>query len=201
MADRPRLPTKRFKSSKIRVHTKSARGRTIKRNVAVKISKFSHTPTLSEPRSAVIEDNLEEPSCDPDIEINNEKPSGLSKYHLRRVKEYSSWEAIRESLLQTRVEEEAFSCATVCIECATNIAVCRCVECGPRQFFCHDCAKLVHEKRHYFHVLETYKVFMFFILYKFCFINFALLYIFQYGKNQPARATIIDYVYFNKLNI
>ena len=92
MADRPRPQTKRFKST---------RGRTIKRNVAVKISKFSHTPTLSEPRSPVIEDNLEEPSCDPEVEINGEKPSALSKYHLRRVKEYSSWEAIRESLLQT----------------------------------------------------------------------------------------------------
>ena len=85
----------------------------------MKINKFCRTATSSEPRSPVIEDNLEEQSCDPDcsyeVEINSEKPSGLSKHHLRRVKEYNSWEGIRESLLQTRVEEEAFSCETACV--------------------------------------------------------------------------------------
>ena len=185
MADRTRPQTKRFKSSKIRVNTKSTRSRTIKRNVVVKINKFCRTTTSSEPRSPVIEDNLEEPSCDPDcsyeVEINSEKPSGLSKHHLRRVKEYNSWEGIRESLLQTRVEEEAFSCETVCIECNTNYAVCRCVECGPRQFFCHDCAKLVHEKRNYFHLLETYKVFKCF-LYCFGYIIQVLLHYYIYIK-------------------
>ena len=88
MADRGRLPTKRFKSLKIRIHTKFTRGRTIKRSAIVKINKFSRTPTLSEPRSPVTEDNLEEPSCECEVEINNsEKPSGLSKHHLSRVKE------------------------------------------------------------------------------------------------------------------
>ena len=47
----------------------------------MKINKFCRTATSSEPRSPVIEDNLEEPSCDPDcsyeVEINSEKPSGL----------------------------------------------------------------------------------------------------------------------------
>ena len=65
MADRTRPQTKRFKSSKIRVNTKSTRGRTIKRNVVVKVNKFCRTAALSGPRSPVIEDNLEEPSCDP----------------------------------------------------------------------------------------------------------------------------------------
>lgn len=165
MADRTRPPAKRFKSCKVRVHTKSTRGRTIKRNVVVKVNNVCRKATLSQPRSPCIEDmELEEPCCDPcGYEVENEKPTRLSKHHLRRVKEFNSWEGIRESLLQTRVEEEAFSCETACIECNTNTAVCRCMECGPRQFFCHDCVKLLHENRNYFHLLETYKVFKCFL--------------------------------------
>ncbi|XP_028409444.1 uncharacterized protein LOC114532053 [Dendronephthya gigantea] len=83
--------------------------------------------------------------------------SGLSRYHLRRVKEYHSWEDVRGSFLQARIEEEAFCDESICIECYNNFAVCRCVDCGPRQLFCINCAKTIHEQRNVFHLLEIFK--------------------------------------------
>ena len=187
MADRPRPATKRFKSSKIRVHTKSTRGRTIKRNVAVKISKFSHTPTLSEPRSPVIEDNLEEPSCDSVVEINSEKPFALSKYHRRRVKEYSSWEAIRESLLQLALKKKRFP-ARLCASNALPILLFVDVWSVARDSSFARIAQSWFMKRE---TTFTFSRDTRFLCFLYC-ISFALLYIFKYGKNQPARATIID---------
>jgi hypothetical protein len=47
------------------VNTKSTWDRTLKRNVVVKINKFCPIEILSEPCYPVIENNVEEPSCDP----------------------------------------------------------------------------------------------------------------------------------------
>ena len=61
---------------------------------------------------------------------------------------------MREALLQARIEHEAFSGETNCVECQANLAVCRCQDCGPRQLFCLDCAKQLHEHEIIFAVLK-----------------------------------------------
>ena len=163
MADR----AKRFKPCKIRVRTKSTKGRTITKIVRVKAANYnrldnSNVTSLGVESFVFMEESFDSTCSSPNpssYEVpKNEKPGGLSKHHLRRVKEYNSWEVSRESLLQARIEEEAFSNGTVCIECHVNIAVCRCVDCGSRQYLCMDCAKVIHEKRNHFHLLEIYQV-------------------------------------------
>ena len=53
-------------------------------------------------------------------EGNDAETHQLSKHHQRRAKEFSNWEAIRESLLKARVEEEVISSFT-CFTCANPL--------------------------------------------------------------------------------
>ena len=162
MADDGRAP-KRFRPCKVCVSTKGTKGRRIVKSVPVKVNKYcrvSNKPVDSscEAESDSLSLATEEISIDKDI-VENKTAAQLSKHHLRRVKEYNSWEDIRKGLLQARIEEEAFSCETIkCVECLESLAICRCQDCGPRQMFCLDCAKQLHEKRNYFHSLEIFKV-------------------------------------------
>ena len=169
MADRGHR-AKRFKACKVRVHTQSTRGKKTTRSVRVKATTY-HRPERTDIGSlASLEESNTQSSmwCRLDTtissqrqELESEEPKldnqgGLSKHHQRRVKEESL--IVRESLLKARIEEEAFSMASqTCVTCAIP-AICRCVDCGPRQYFCLDCAKMLHNERNYFHILETYKV-------------------------------------------
>ena len=154
---------KRFKPCKVRVNTKDTKGRTITRRVPLKINSYSLISSnlvSSSGESVCGADSLsfttEEPSASQDVGVGGS--AQLSRHHLRRVKEYNSWEVMREALLQARIEEEAFSGEANCVECQGNLAVCRCQDCGPRQLFCLDCAKKLHATRNYFHCLEIFQV-------------------------------------------
>ena len=150
---------KRFKPCKVRVNTKGTKGRTITRRVPLKVNHYSSNSVVSSSGESVHEANsLSLTTEEPTIGYDTDGSAQLSRHHLRRVKEYSSWEVMREALLQARIEHEAFSGEADCVECQANLAVCRCQDCGPRQLFCLDCAKQLHETRNYFHCLEIFKV-------------------------------------------
>ena len=159
---KPKL--KRFKACKIRVHTKSTSGEKIIRNVRLRAENFCRRKEdMFRKTSSADNDKIQSQTEDFDMSDDeavgkDAQQDGLTKYLSRRVKEYNSWEEVRQSLLHARIEEEAFSSDTMCVECCNSLAVCRCMECGPRQYFCMDCASALHEKRNYFHVLQAFKV-------------------------------------------
>ena len=90
MADRE----KRFKPCKIRVRTKSTKGRTITKNVRVKAANYyrldNNVTSLGVESFVFMEESFDSTCSSPNpssYEVpKNEKPGGLSKHHLRRVK-------------------------------------------------------------------------------------------------------------------
>ncbi|XP_028416029.1 uncharacterized protein LOC114539593 [Dendronephthya gigantea] len=164
MADRQgRRVVKRLHSCKIRVKTKSTTGKKFSRAIPPLANRYSRlsdntpgTNVNTEPDVFSSEDFND--NVDTFDKTHKATYPFLSKHHQRRIKENNSWNAIRQSLLEARLEEEAFDSDTErCVACQKNHACCRCLECGPRQYFCLDCAKSTHEYRNYFHQLEIFK--------------------------------------------
>ena len=89
---------------------------------------YSSNSVVSSSGESVHEaDSLSLTTEEPSIGHDTDRSAQLSRHHLRRVKEYSSWEVMREALLQARIEHElAFSGEANCVECQANLAVCRC---------------------------------------------------------------------------
>ena len=166
MADRDKPWVKRFKTCRVRVRTQSTRGKKTTRNVPLKLNRSGSN--ASDSKLDVVHSRDENPPdfCEAHIPCSaastscssKSSESGLSKYHQRRTREFNRWEEVRERLLQARIQEESF-CQKIltCVICQQP-AVCRCVECGTRQFFCMNCGAQQHHKRNYFHVLEVYEV-------------------------------------------
>ena len=90
--------------------------------------------------------------------------SSTSKYEDRKLKEYRGWESIRDSLAKKRIESLYLPNGTLCVYCEEisrsepMLAVCRCTECGPHQFYCLACAVALHRTRNRYHILEKWKV-------------------------------------------
>ena len=164
MADRQgRL--KRFKTCKICVNTRSTKGKKVSRSISLKANKYIRRPggNVNVVSDISASEELGEGFNNPTATGTTSSVStSLSRHHLRRIKENNSWIAIRQNILQGRLEEEAFVCDsegwTECVECHKNAAICRCLDCGSNQYFCLDCSKSLHEKRNHFHLLETFKV-------------------------------------------
>ena len=164
MADKCHSAAKRFKPCKIRVKTQTTSGKKICRSITVKSTSHKLSEEVEAHPSSSFEGEIPNLNYD-DINhvVDNEseriepvQDGGLSAYHRKRVKEYSSWKSIRQSLVEARVEEEVISSLT-CVTCGSP-SVCRCLDCGPRQFFCLVCVKLLHHDRNYFHIPEIYEV-------------------------------------------
>eukprot|EP00112_Aurelia_sp_Birch-Aquarium-sp1_P007292 Seg1794.4 transcript_id=Seg1794.4/GoldUCD/mRNA.D3Y31 product="hypothetical protein" protein_id=Seg1794.4/GoldUCD/D3Y31 len=89
--------------------------------------------------------------------------SSISKYENRKLKEYRGWESIRDSLAKKRIESCQLPNSTLCVYCEEisrsepMLAVCRCTECGPDQYYCLSCAVALHCTRNRYHILEKWK--------------------------------------------
>ena len=154
-------PAKRFKSCKIRVQCSSTSGK--KRQIGMPLKVLSRKPEcdfskdcFDSAKQDVAEQYSAKSAADETLFDNNRDQT--TQYERRREKQYYSWENIRKSLLNGRVEEEAFFPEEVCCECEINNVEIRCFECGLNQHFCIACANKIHEKKNYFHVLEKFKV-------------------------------------------
>ena len=123
---------KRFKTCKIRVKTESTKGKKIAKSVPLKADKYYRRLGSNLEHSS---EELDEASCSNSISDNlfqtgesNSQTASLSKHHIRRVKANNSWTAVRQNLLQGRIEEEAFvhdsDAWTECMECNENAAIC-----------------------------------------------------------------------------
>ena len=60
-----------------------------------------------------------------------------------------SWDKVRPHLLRAAIESSAMPPDQTCITCCANEAMYRCLQCGPRAFFCHCCFSEVHSATKY----------------------------------------------------
>ncbi|KXJ24435.1 hypothetical protein AC249_AIPGENE22621 [Exaiptasia diaphana] len=84
--------------------------------------------------------------------------SGLSSYEKRQISNIQKWDNIRTQLFDAYVEGCCIPTDTTCVYCLQNPATLRCQYCGPKQYFCFDCANILHSARNNFHVLEKWKI-------------------------------------------
>jgi len=84
--------------------------------------------------------------------------SGLSSYEKRQITNIQNWEKVRRQLFDAYVEGLFIPNDTSCVYCLQKAATLRCQYCGPKQYFCLDCANILHSARNSFHVLEKWKV-------------------------------------------
>lgn len=91
----------------------------------------------------------------------SESGSGLSSYEKRHIANIQKWDNIRRQLFDSYVEECCFPTDTTCVYCLQEPATLRCQYCGPKQYFCLECANILHSVRNHFHVLEKWKEGMF----------------------------------------
>ncbi len=90
--------------------------------------------------------------------------SSTWKYENQKLKEYRGWESIRDTLAENRIESFHLPNGTLCVYCEEisrsepMLAVCRCTECGPDQFYCLAWAEALHRTRNRYHILEKWKV-------------------------------------------
>ena len=95
---------------------------------------------------------------------SNREP--MSNYTKRKLREGKAWEEMRENLRSSFIQQQFLPEDTICKGCmqsssgSTNPrrAVCRCQDCGWQQYFCLECATVLHSNSNMFHVLEIWKV-------------------------------------------
>ena len=92
------------------------------------------------------------------IALDNGAEDSITRKH--NISNFCNWEKIRPILLKARFEDGSFPIndASMCSVCMNKQACVRCQYCGPRQFFCEECALAFHETRNQFHVMEKWMV-------------------------------------------
>ncbi|PFX16013.1 hypothetical protein AWC38_SpisGene19737 [Stylophora pistillata] len=99
-------------------------------------------------------------SVEQDVPLDDLDKQELSTQQQNRVLSISAnWEKVREKLLNSYIEEQHLPDKINCVNCQKSIATTRCEYCGPRQYFCVECARALHVNRNKFHVLEQWKEF------------------------------------------
>jgi hypothetical protein len=102
MADRQGL-LKRFKACKIRVNTRFSKA------VSLKADKYvSRTGSKCNAEPDILASEELGETFDNPTGATESQGTSLSKHHLRHIKENDSWIAIRQNILQGRLEGEAF---------------------------------------------------------------------------------------------
>ncbi|XP_065054684.1 uncharacterized protein LOC135683375 isoform X2 [Rhopilema esculentum] len=85
----------------------------------------------------------------------------LSEHGKRKVKEANEWDKIRLDLYRTGVSEDSTPEQQLCVTCMEQnidkIASHCCLECGPHQFFCRNCAFHLLTRRNNYRMLEEWQ--------------------------------------------
>ena len=105
-----------------------------------------------------------DPTCVIDIdEVISQASETVSDYERRRIKEADRWKSLQDEVVKTYLERSVMPPNQCCVKCCEDgkpevDAIMRCVDCGPWQFFCTDCAETLHRTRNQFHIVEVWKV-------------------------------------------
>jgi hypothetical protein len=147
---------RRLKPAVLKVKNIGRDGKTSIVSIPLRVDTQTRSSQLSIPVVGENENVAEQdvPLCeDDDLSAT---PSATA--HEKRVLNISeNWGKVQDSMLSSYIEERHLPENSQCVNCFDNART-RCEYCGPRQYFCLDCAKSLHAKRNKFHVLEIWKV-------------------------------------------
>ena len=87
-----------------------------------------------------------------------ESSPGPGLYEISQKASVSAWESIRKCVLKAVTESNAMPTNQLCTCCCEVLATFRCIQCGPRVYFCASCLPKQHLKSNIFHIPEQWKV-------------------------------------------
>ncbi|XP_028414296.1 uncharacterized protein LOC114537451 [Dendronephthya gigantea] len=141
-------------------------GRNGKSSITTPLTVDVETTASNKHSTSLHADLHSDESCDLQIDHNAQTPHELpvvddleneeSATQRRNVSNYLNWEKIRPQLLKAKFEDAILPSGVMCGVCSQNEANIRCKYCGPRQFFCENCAIEQHESRNKFHVMDKW---------------------------------------------
>ena len=154
----------------IRVKTYSSTGRVSSKKVPLAARKLYNEnedallPSVGRLRN--VNEHLEVDDTVDDLPVpvfdDAENQPQPSTYERRRIKEAENWGSLQDVLVEACIETSAMPPNQRCVACLedgkSNRSKIRCQDCGPNQFFCHECAEKLHTTRNLFHVVEVWKV-------------------------------------------
>ena len=94
---------------------------------------------------------------DDDI-ATTERESLPTLHEVAQKRAVESWKKIRLDMLRIAIESEALPEDQLCTACTADKALYRCLQCGPRIFFCSQCYEAAHRKTNIFHTGEVWEV-------------------------------------------
>src|SRR5215213_4371528 len=119
------------------------------------------------PGNAKLKQNLKKEKEDhewEDIESNMELPDNEFNYQNKSYQQKqniltSNWKAVLDDIYNTMLENEAVPSNATCFNCS-DFAVLRCLDCGPKIFYCSLCFGNFHHKINLFHrtvIIENFQ--------------------------------------------
>lgn len=91
------------------------------------------------------------------IEKETSPGSRTSLYSIKQKSTVAAWELVRGDLLHCAVECFSMPNEQLCMNCS-SLADTRCIQCGPRAFYCSECCIDAHSKINLFHTPELWQV-------------------------------------------
>jgi hypothetical protein len=93
------------------------------------------------------------------MDIDIDEPESTN-YQQKQEKLAANWNIILEDIYCLMLNNDATSGNPVCFNC-NNIAILKCMDCGPNIFYCDDCFNHFHNKINLFHCSIYLKNFQF----------------------------------------
>ena len=79
-----------------------------------------------------------------------------SLHEITQKASIASWSRMRLDLLRTVIESNCMPHDQYCSKCFSQQATYRCLQCGPKSYFCHNCFGEVHNTMNFFHTGEAW---------------------------------------------
>ena len=145
---------KQLKLPSLKVTARSPSGTTFKR---VKRGKFvEDLPVATDPTANASSGCTEDSLACFESAIEQDQPTS-SIYSIKQQSTAAAWEPLRTRLLQCGVEEQSMAEDKECNRCNSTVATIRCLDCGPRVYYCPKCCIESHSLN-WFHKPEIWQV-------------------------------------------
>ena len=106
-----------------------------------------------------VDDMITMDEFDPGSPNSSLTPSNEPSLHLLAQKAaVASWKKMRPAILRAAIENNAMPPNQVCIQCGTDEATYRCLQCAPWAHFCLHCFGDAHRETNLFHTGEVWEV-------------------------------------------
>jgi hypothetical protein len=84
------------------------------------------------------------------IELPNNYESETTNYQQKQNKLAANWKTVLDDIYNSILDNEAMPNSPSCFNC-NNTAILKCIDCGPKIFYCNDCFNYFHSVINLFH--------------------------------------------------